>query len=100
VGIPENEKVDSLAKDATSNNQKFQLENQPQSLANLQQQIQQTQESANPKQHQINNTTKQNLQQTQSNRKERRVRNISTLIRSLPPQKLLILHQKNRFSTM
>ncbi|KAA1122515.1 hypothetical protein PGTUg99_037729 [Puccinia graminis f. sp. tritici] len=39
VGIPENEKVDSLAKEATLNNQQFRLEDQPQSLSNLQQQI-------------------------------------------------------------
>ncbi|KAA1066712.1 hypothetical protein PGT21_022684 [Puccinia graminis f. sp. tritici] len=41
VGITENEKVDSLAKEATSDNQQFQLEHQPQTLTNLQQHIRQ-----------------------------------------------------------
>ncbi|KAA1131468.1 hypothetical protein PGTUg99_017593 [Puccinia graminis f. sp. tritici] len=41
VGIPENEKVDSLAKEATSDIQQFHLENQPQTLTNLQQKIRQ-----------------------------------------------------------
>ncbi|KAA1115766.1 hypothetical protein PGTUg99_031060 [Puccinia graminis f. sp. tritici] len=39
VGIPENKKVDTLAKEATLNNRQFQLEDQPQTLSNLQQQI-------------------------------------------------------------
>ncbi|KAA1108514.1 hypothetical protein PGT21_014843 [Puccinia graminis f. sp. tritici] len=39
VGISENERVDTLAKEATLDNQQFQLEDQPQSLSTLQQQI-------------------------------------------------------------
>ncbi|KAA1078810.1 hypothetical protein PGT21_000144 [Puccinia graminis f. sp. tritici] len=37
VGIPENEKVDQLAKEATKGNRQFDLEQQPRSLSNIQQ---------------------------------------------------------------